>query len=129
VAPEAEPPYRETFVTENLLKDRARRMRREPTDAEGKLWRILRGGRLGGHKFRRQEPIGPYIVDFACHRRKLAIELDGSQHAGSARDVEREAWLRARGFETLRFWNNEVLTNPDGVAHAIAMKLGLDWLA
>jgi very-short-patch-repair endonuclease len=97
-------------MSENLLKTYACAMRREPTDAEAKLWRVLRGGRVGGFKFRRQEQIGPYIVDFVCYERRLVIELDGSQHAENRRDERRDAWLRSRGFEVMRFWNNDVLT-------------------
>ena len=83
-------------MDENLLKDRARQMRREPTEAERRMWRLLRDRRLGGFKFRRQEQLGRYIVDFVCFERKLVIELDGSQHADSAYDAERDAWLRSR---------------------------------
>jgi very-short-patch-repair endonuclease len=71
-------------MTENLLKDRARQMRREPTEAERRMWRLLRDRRLGGFKFRRQEQLGRYIVDFVCFEQKLIVELDGSQHADSA---------------------------------------------
>ena len=71
-------------MVENLLKDRARQMRREPTEAERRMWRLLRDRRLGGFKFRRQEQLGRYIVDFVCFERKLIVELDGSQHADSA---------------------------------------------
>ena len=81
-------------MVENLLKDRARQMRREPTEAERRMWRLLRDRRLGGFKFRRQEQLGRYIVDFVCFERKLVIELDGSQHADSAYDAERDAWLK-----------------------------------
>jgi very-short-patch-repair endonuclease len=71
-------------MVENLLKDRARQMRREPTEAERRMWRLLRDRRLGGFKFRRQEQLGRYIVDFVCFEQKLIVELDGSQHADSA---------------------------------------------
>ena len=108
-------------MTENLLKDRARRMRREPTEAERRMWRLLRDRRLGGFKFRRQEQLGRYIVDFVCFERKLVIELDGAQHADSAYDAERDAWLRSRDFF--------VFENPVGVLHAVAARLGLEWLA
>ena len=117
----------ETAMAENLLKARARSMRREPTEAERRMWRLLRDRRLGAFKFRRQEPIGRYIVDFVCFEQKLIIELDGGQHAESSYDQERDAWLASRGFTVLRFWNNETLTNPTGVAYAIAMRLGLPW--
>ncbi len=116
-------------MVENLLKDRARQMRREPTEAERRMWRLLRDRRLGGFKFRRQEQLGRYIVDFVCFERKLVIELDGSQHAESAYDAERDAWLKSRDFVVLRFWNNEVFENPVGVLHAVAARLGLEWLA
>jgi very-short-patch-repair endonuclease len=116
-------------MAENLLKERARGMRREPTEAEKRLWRLLRDRRLGKFKFRRQETLGRYIVDFVCLERKLIVELDGSQHAESAYDAQRDAWLTAHGFTVLRFWNNEVMTNPPGVQHALATRLGLKWLA
>ena len=99
-------------MVENLLKDRARQMRREPTEAERRMWRLLRDRRLGGFKFRRQEQLGRYIVDFVCFEQKLIVELDGSQHAESAYDAERDAWLTSRDFVVLRFWNNEVFENP-----------------
>ncbi|MFL5145438.1 MAG: endonuclease domain-containing protein [Microvirga sp.] len=116
-------------MVENLLKDRARQMRREPTEAERRMWRLLRDRRLGGFKFRRQEQLGRYIVDFVCFERKLIVELDGSQHAESAYDAERDAWLRSRDFVVLRFWNNEVFDHPAGVQHTVAARLGLEWLA
>jgi very-short-patch-repair endonuclease len=103
-------------------------MRHEPTDAERRMWSLLRDRRLGKFNFRRQENLGRYIVDFVCFARKLVIELDGGQHAQSLRDARRDAWLTARGFEVLRFWNNEVLANPSGVQYAVATKLGLEWL-
>jgi very-short-patch-repair endonuclease len=116
-------------MIENLLKDRARGMRRDPTDAEKRMWRLLRDRRLGQFKFRRQETLGRYIVDFVCLEHKLIIELDGSQHAENEYDVDRDDWLVSRGFTVLRFWNNEVLTNPGGIQHALAERLGLAWLA
>jgi very-short-patch-repair endonuclease len=70
-------------------------------------------------KFRRQVPIGRYIVDLFCSQKRLIIELDGGQHNGSARDVERDAWLRLRGYRVLRFWNNDVLKNPEAVITAL----------
>ena len=98
------------------LKDRARSMRREPTDAERVLWRYLRHGQLGGWKFRRQHPLPPYILDFACVDVCVAVEVDGGQHAESAYDERRDAHLRTLGWRVLRFWNNDVLSNPEGVA-------------
>jgi very-short-patch-repair endonuclease len=98
-------------------------MRRHPTDAERKLWSLLRSHRLASWKFKRQQQIGEYIVDFACFGARLIVEADGSQHAGSAADVNRNAWLKAQGFRILRLWNNDILTNPEGVAAAIIAAL------
>jgi very-short-patch-repair endonuclease len=92
------------------------------TDAEGKLWWHLRQLPIEGTHFRRQVPIECYFVDFACHEKKLIIEIDGSQHAEreqSARDATRTAFLVSRGYRVLRFWNNEVLTETRGVMEAI----------
>ena len=97
----------------------AKRMRREPTEAEAKLWSMLRAGRLGGLKFKRQEQLGDYIVDFVCFGSRLIIEADGSQHAENASDAARDAWLQAQGFRVIRFWNNDILENPEGVASVI----------
>ena len=115
-------------MVEHLLTDRARQMRRDPMDAEKRMWRLLRDRRLGRFKFRRQEALGSYIVDFVCFDQKLIVELDGSQHADSGYDARRDAWLASRGFTVMRFWNSEVLTNSAGVQHAIATRLGLKWL-
>ena len=71
-------------------------------------------------KFVRQEPIGPYIVDFVCRERRLIIEVDGGQHADSKRDIIRDQWLRDHGYQVLRFWNNDVIENTDGVLESIA---------
>ena len=94
-------------------------MRREPTEAEAKLWSMLRGQRLYGLKFKRQEQLGNYIVDFVCFEARLIVEADGGQHAESARDVVRDAWLTEQGFRVLRFWNSDILGNADGVARLI----------
>jgi very-short-patch-repair endonuclease len=94
-------------------------MRREPTEAEAKLWSLLRGQRLGGLKVKRQEQLGDYIVDFVCFGARLIVEADGSQHSESARDAKRDAWLADQGFRILRFWNNEILGNTEGVARLI----------
>ncbi len=95
-------------------------LRRSSTDAEHKLWLALRRNRLGVH-FRRQQAINRYIVDFFCPSAKLIIELDGGQHAEmqKAYDDARTAWLNARGYRVLRFWNDDVLKNIDGVVEAI----------
>ncbi len=102
---------------------RARRLRRNATDAELRLWHRLRSRSILGFKFVRQEPIGPYIVDFACRERRLIVELDGSQHADSMRDVVRDRWLAEQGYHVLRFWNNDVMVNMEGVLETIAMVL------
>ena len=103
------------------LRDRARRLRREQTDAERTLWKALRSRRLGGLKFRRQHPVGSYFVDFCCLEFKLAVELDGGQHALQTDvDERRSDSLARKGYRVLRFWNHEVLTNLEGVLHRIA---------
>jgi very-short-patch-repair endonuclease len=94
-------------------------MRGMPTDAELRLWRLLRDRRLNGVKFRRQVPLGPYIVDFLCVKAKLIVEADGSQHAESLRDTIRDAYLASQGWKVLRFWNNEVAENREGVLETI----------
>jgi very-short-patch-repair endonuclease len=100
-------------------RSRARAMRGAPTDSELRLWRLLRDRRLSGFKFRRQVPLGPYIVDFLCVGAKLIVEADGSQHAESPRDKARDAYLASQGWKVLRFWNNEVLQNREGVLETI----------
>ncbi len=95
---------------------KARALRRAETRAERLLWSRLRHRRLGGYKFRRQHSLGRYVVDFLCSERRLAVEVDGGQHAADvARDRLRTHWLEAQGLRVVRFWNNEVLENPDGV--------------
>jgi very-short-patch-repair endonuclease len=100
-------------------RSRARSMRGAPTDAELRLWRLLRDRRLNGVKFRRQVPLGPYIVDFLCVGAKLIVEADGSQHAESVRDTIRDGYLASQGWKVLRFWNNEVAENREGVLETI----------
>ena len=97
----------------------ARQLRRHMTDAEQLLWRHLRRRQLAGYRFRRQHPVGPYIVDFACIECGLVIEVDGGQHQDSTTDRQREDALRRRGFEVLRFWNNDVLECIEGVCDVI----------
>ena len=97
----------------------ARALRNNPTDTERALWRHLRQRRFKGLKFRRQQPIGPYIVDSVCLERKLILEVDGGQHAVSAQDLRRTSWLEGRGFRLLRFWNNQVLSEMEAVTKAI----------
>jgi crossover junction endodeoxyribonuclease RuvC len=101
----------------------ARRLRQNSTDLERVLWEQLRAKRFGGHKFRRQEPILGYTADFVCHERRLIIEVDGGQHADSTHDARRDAMLHQAGFRTLRFWNNEISENLDGVLQAIKSAL------
>ncbi|HVV41101.1 MAG TPA: DUF559 domain-containing protein [Nitrobacter sp.] len=93
----------------------SRRLRINQTDAETKLWQHLRARQLDGHKFVRQTPIGPYFCDFICRERKLVIEVDGGQHADSQHDKIRSRFLTTNGYRVLRFWNNEVLGNIEGV--------------
>ena len=102
---------------------RARRLRRDSTDAETRLWFKLRDRRLAGFKFARQHPIGPYVVDFVCRERKLVVEVDGGQHADNVRDRIRDENLAADGYRVLRFWNTDVLSNMDGVLVTILAKL------
>jgi very-short-patch-repair endonuclease len=105
----------------------ARRLRSNPTEAERLLWRHLRLRQLGGWKFRRQQPLGPYIVDFVCLEKRLIVEADGGQHAAQAQnDAHRTAWLEAEGFRLLRFWNTEVLRDPIAVQEAIRAALEND---
>ena len=106
-----------------LLLDHARDMRSAPTEAERRLWRLLRGKRLAGWKFKRQQPVEPYIVDFVCFAARLIVEADGSQHAGSDYDAARDKWLRAQGFRLLRFWNNDIVTRSEDVLTAILAAL------
>ena len=102
---------------------RRRGLRRNSTDAEMRIWLALRDRRLGGYKFIRQEAIGPYIVDFVCRDRRVIIELDGGQHSESTRDQERDAFLTSEGYKVLRFWNNDVMSNRDGVLETILAEL------
>jgi len=104
-------------------RDFSRQLRKDQTDAERALWQQLRGHRFMELKFKRQKVVGPYIVDFICLERMLVIELDGGQHLGSASDLERDAWLCARGFQVLRFWNHDVLLKMDSVLEAIRLAL------
>ena len=96
----------------------AKILRKRPTDAEKRLWSHLRGKQLEGFKFRRQEPIGDYVADFVCYENRIIVEVDGSQHC-SEKDRERDRWFEGHGFKVLRFWNNEVLKNTEGVWEVI----------
>jgi very-short-patch-repair endonuclease len=102
---------------------RARELRQASTNAERRMWSTLRDRRLAKYKFRRQYPVGRYIVDFACTRHALVVEIDGGQHADSAADARRTAWLEGQGWRVIRFWNNDGLANTSGVVAAILRAL------
>jgi very-short-patch-repair endonuclease len=99
------------------------RLRQNATDAERRLWATLRDRRLRGHKFRRQHPIGRFVVDFACTKHRLVVEADGGQHCGSRTDAERTSWLEAQGWQVIRFGNHDILANMDGVVTTILRAL------
>ncbi|MBM3524995.1 MAG: endonuclease domain-containing protein [Alphaproteobacteria bacterium] len=101
-----------------MANDFARAARKVPTDAERRLWWRLRARQLGV-KFRRQVPLGPYVVDFVCFEARLVVECDGGQHAESALDATRDAWFEREGYRVLRFWNHEVLRETDAVIERI----------
>jgi very-short-patch-repair endonuclease len=105
-------------ATIGRINPHARRLRREATDAERRLWSRLRNRQLGGFKFRQQETIGRCIADFACVECKLIVEADGGQH-GEKADRERTVYLNSLGWAVLRFWNNDILQNTDGVLSVI----------
>ena len=100
-------------------RSQARHLRHVLTDAEQKLWQLLRSRQLAGAKFRRQVPIGPWVVDFVSFEQMLIVEADGSQHTESVRDQARDADLQGRGFRILRFWNNDIFRNANGVLEQI----------
>ena len=105
------------------LTKAARSLRSRMTDAERKLWFVLKDRRFDTFKFRRQVPIGPYIADFLCFESRLVIEVDGGQHAESVRDGERDAWFARNAFRVVRYWNNDVLQNLAGVLTDLAAEL------
>ena len=106
------------------LLENAKLLRRNLTDAEQKLWYHLRAHRFMGRKFKRQKPMGRYVVDFVCLEEKLIIELDGGQHAESVEyDHVRDSWLRSEGYTVLRFWNNELMNEMNGVLEQIRLTL------
>jgi very-short-patch-repair endonuclease len=110
-------------VVRRTISPHAAPLRRNATDAEQVLWRELRARRLGGHKFRRQWTIGPYIADFCCVEGGVMVEADGGQH-NPEKDRARTAYLHSEGFRVLRFWNNDILSNLDGVLLTILDALG-----
>ena len=112
---------------ERAILTNAKSLRQNQTDAEQKLWYHLRAHRFMGLKFKRQKPLGHYIVDFICVEQKLIIELDGGQHAEQkAYDSVRDTWSRGEGFTVLRFWNNEVMRDMEGVLEQIRLTLSPD---
>jgi very-short-patch-repair endonuclease len=102
---------------------KARELRQPSTDAERRMWSALRDRRLMEYKFRRQHPIGDFVVDFVCTEHGLVIEIDGGQHAENAADAHRTAWLKNEGWTVIRFWNNDVLGNTNGVVETILRTL------
>lgn len=102
---------------------RVKQLRIDMTDAERKWWAALRARRLARVKFRRQRRIGPFIVDFVRMEHRVIVEADGGQHADNEYDLRRAAWLEQRGWRVIRFWNNEILENIDGVQRAILQSL------
>jgi very-short-patch-repair endonuclease len=110
--------------TRELRISRARELRKNQTNAEKTLWSVLRKHRLEGHRFRRQHPIGRYIVDFVCLESRLVVELDGGQHQESIEyDEARAGYLKELGFSVIRFWNNQVLNEMYGVQETILLAL------
>ena len=107
-----------------MSTQKARELRKNRTDAEKRLWERLRRSRIDGFRFRQQAPIGIYIVDFVCFEAKLVVELDGGQHVEQATyDAKRTGWLETQGFRILRFWNNEVFENIEGVEEVVQVAL------
>ena len=103
-----------------MASEAARRLRGNTTEAEKKLWSVLRRQQVDGLRFRRQVPLGRYVVDFACYGARLVVEVDGGQHADQeAKDDARTRWLESQNFRVIRFWNNDVLENLEGVVAAI----------
>ena len=104
--------------------ENARNLRKHLTAAENKLWQLIRKRQVLGFKFRKQAPIGPYIADFVCFEKKLVIEVDGGQHKDhKPYDEKRTTWLKSQGFEAVRFWNNDVLQDPEAVIGTIYRRL------
>jgi very-short-patch-repair endonuclease len=101
------------------LQNFAKSLRAEMTQAEQKLWLHLRAHRLQQHKFKRQQPIGPYIADFICFGARLIVEVDGSQHLENPRDAKRDEWFKVNGYRVLRFWNDQVLQETESVLEVI----------
>jgi very-short-patch-repair endonuclease len=113
------PKYRVT----QFKRSQAKALRQTSTNAEHRFWRLLRSRQLSDIKFRRQVPLGPRIADFVCFEQMLIIEADGGQHADSKRDQLRDADLKQRGFRIVRFWNNDIIGNAEGVLETILHEL------
>jgi very-short-patch-repair endonuclease len=122
VMPTSRPARRKGIRT---ISPHARSLRANMTDAERALWYNLRDRRLSGFKFKRQWTLGPFVVDFCCLERRLVVEVDGGQHNDEV-DRNRTRWLANEGYRVIRFWNNDVLTNLDGVLEALAQALAPD---
>jgi very-short-patch-repair endonuclease len=115
-----------SFPIDRFRRATARRLRAKSTETEVLLWKRLRTIEIEGSHFRRQVPIGPYVADFACMAARLVIELDGSQHntdANRARDEWRTRWLESEGYRVIRFWNNDLTSNMDGVLETVYAEL------
>jgi len=112
-------------MREGQKRDLARALRRDQTEAERIMWRLLRDRRFDGVKFRRQVPIGPFVVDFAAIEHRLVVELDGGQHAENAQDARRDGYLSDRGWRVARFWNIDVMKNREGVLQILQQTLAL----
>jgi very-short-patch-repair endonuclease len=108
-----------------MLLEHSRNLRKNQTKAEGLVWKMLRAHRLNGFKFKRQQIIGPFIVDFVCLKKRLIIELDGGHHASQVlNDQSQQQWLESQGFRVLRFWNNQVLGELEAVLNTVLQALG-----
>ena len=123
LAGEGDSPQGERGEGGTALRHYARAMRREPTEAERKLWVLLRDRCFSTFKFRRQVPIGPFIADFLCYQARLIIEADGSQHIESTTDDRRLDWLEGQGFRVLRFWNSEITSQSRDVMERVYLAL------
>jgi very-short-patch-repair endonuclease len=107
------------------MTKRAKELRKNMTDAEKKIWQMIRKRQILGNKFRRQVPIGPYIADFVCFEKKVIVEIDGGQHkTREGYDQKRTKWFQSQGFRVIRFWNNDVLKNIEGVTERLYARLG-----
>lgn len=112
-----------SHMREGAKKGFSRYLRNSMTDSERHLWHHLRQKQMHGHRFRRQHPIGPYVVDFACLEQHLIVEVDGGQYADSVADTRRTEYLSVAGFRVQRFWNNDVINNIEGVIAVIQESL------